>query len=224
MEKLRKKYVWVWASCFVLFILTLSGCASVSVSRTEYRQKSAKPILPQKVYVENFAYSPDSLSIRRNADRDFQWTVSDRLNRALVQRIRARIASAQPVAQGVPFPRQNAWLIKGRFTQVNEGGRFLRLLLGLGYGATTFSTVAEVYDLRDGAAARKPFLILETQGGSNAMPGLLCGNPLELRSGLTVDAQRTAREITRSLLEYLTVHNCIDATFADTPKRPGSWR
>ncbi|MEO8205827.1 MAG: DUF4410 domain-containing protein [Chthoniobacterales bacterium] len=211
------------ASLFIAATFILGGCASVSVSRTEYKQRPGSPVLPQKVYVENFSYPAGSLSDRRNADRDFKWLVSDRLNRALVQRIRTRIAPAQGVAPGVPFARQNAWLIKGRFTQVDEGGRMLRVLLGFGYGSTTFSTITEVYDLREPASSRKPFLVLETHGGSNGMPGLLLGNPMELRSGITVDAQRTAREITRSLLEYLTVHNCIDASLADAPKRPGGW-
>ncbi|MEO6847833.1 MAG: DUF4410 domain-containing protein [Chthoniobacterales bacterium] len=203
-------------------LLLVSGCGSVSVGRTEYKAPAFAPLLPQKIYVENFSFAPGSLSIRRNADRDFQWTVADRLNRALVQRLRARIAHAEPVAAGVPFRAQNGWLIKGRFIQVEEGARLFRGVVGFGWGGSSMRTVVEVYDLR-ASGSRRPFLILETNGGSNAMPGLVLGNPFEFRAGLTVDAQRSAREITRGLLEYLTVHNCIDASFSDTPKRPNTW-
>ena len=73
----------------------------------------------------------------------------------------------------------------------------------------------QVYDLSTGDS--KPFLTFSTTGGSNAEPGILpslATDPLSLvidaaggagniAHGVTEDTNRTAREITASLSDYM---------------------
>jgi hypothetical protein len=76
-------------------------------------------------------------------------------------------------------------------------------------------TDVEVYDLATGN--RKPFYTFSTTGGSNAEPGMiptLATDPLSLvidaaggagnlAHGVTEDTNRTAREITAELSDYM---------------------
>jgi hypothetical protein len=108
-----------------------------------------------------------------------------------------------------------AWLIRGQFVRVNQGSRLLRGTVGFGAGATKLETQVQVYDLSTGSD--QPFLTFSTTGGSNAEPGIipsLATDPLSLiitaaggagniAHGVTEDTNRTSREITATLSDYM---------------------
>ncbi len=191
----------------------LTGCASISV---EPGTAVATKQKPQKVYVETFSTDGEF-----NVDRDGQELIEFKkdLQAMMVAGITTDLSKRLIPAEAAPdnfHPRrESAWLIRGRFVRVNQGSRLLRGTIGFGAGATKMETDVEVYNLATGD--RKPFYTFFTTGGSNAEPGMiptLATDPLSLvidaaggagnlAHGVTEDTNRTAREITAELSDYM---------------------
>ena len=139
------------------------------------------------------------------------------------------IAPAQAVSSEAEAPPGKSWLISGRFTRVNQGSRFLRGALGFGSGGTKMDVTATVSDLS--GKAPKRFLMIQTSGGSNAMPGAVVGvfawpatftGAHGLIAGLSSDCRRTSREITSALAQYMKRHGLQVADDVPKPKPRGS--
>ena len=88
---------------------------------------------------------------------------------------------------------------------------------------------ATVSDLSGGAPKR--FLMIQTTGGTNAMPGAIMGiitwpmmvsGAPGLLSGLSGDCRRTSREITSALAAYMKEHGLRVAQDVPRPKPRGS--
>lgn len=220
-----------WGSAFLL--LSLCSCASVSVKETIQVRKNADVVLPAKIYVKHFEINDAGFEVDREGERlkDFKWETSERMARMLVRHLRRRLAPATIVSKSAPLPQENAWLVTGRFERVEQGSRALRTLVGFGAGATRMETAAFVYDLRKPDSA--PFLVIRTEGGSNQMGGLagtIFGfNPFlfglniltNLQHGLVWDSNRTSREITAAMSEYLYNQGVIADDEAYAAKRRG---
>jgi hypothetical protein len=84
-----------------------------------------------------------------------------------------RLIPAVPTTKEQGFQPENAWLIRGEFTKVNQGSRLLRGAIGFGAGGTKVETNIYVYDLNQNS--NTPFLTFSTTGGSNAEPGAVTG-------------------------------------------------
>ena len=127
-----------------------------------------------------------------------------------------RLLLAVPTTKEQGFQPENAWLIRGEFTKVNQGSRLLREAIGFGAGGTKVETNIYVYDLNQNS--NTPFLTFSTTGGSNAEPGAVTGAATDpvvaaigvaasgagnIAHGLTEDTARTAREITAELSDYM---------------------
>jgi len=202
-----------------LLALLLSSCASVSVFETESKQfAGVPPRIPDKVWVENFESPSERFAVGRSGRnlRDFEYDMAEMLNRHLIWRISEEIAPASGAAVGAPLGRQNAWLVTGSFDRVEQGSRLLRFIPGFGVGGTVLQTTTKVYDLRDRSLG--PFLTIRTIGGSNAVPAWLA--PME---GLSRDNNRTAREITKAMQEYLYNQGLRTEKRTDFPKYSGRW-
>lgn len=195
-------------------VLTLAGCASISVQPSS---EVATKGMPQKVYVEPFATDKASFKVDREGAElaEFKTDLQSMLVAGITTDLSKRLIPAEAARKVRPSPRENAWLIRGEFVRVYQGSRLLRGAVGFGAGATKFETKVEVYDLSTGDS--KPFLTFSTTGGSNAEPGALpslATDPLTLvieaaggagnvAHGVTEDTERTAREITAELSDYM---------------------
>jgi len=154
---------------------------------------------------------------REGAELDeFKQNLQAMMQTASVTDLSHRLITAVPAARDQGFQPENAWLIRGRFTKVNQGSRLLRGAIGFGAGGTKMETNVSVYDLNQNS--NTPFLTFSTTGGSNAEPGAVTGaatDPVVLAigvvasgaggvaHGLTEDTARTAREITAELSDYM---------------------
>jgi hypothetical protein len=198
----------------ILSVVALTGCASISVQPdTAYATKHK----PKRVYVEAFSTSKGEF----NVDRDgaelaaFKTDLQSMMTVGITTDLTKRLIDSEPAGKKDLSRRQNAWLIRGEFVKVNQGSRLLRGTLGFGLGATKLETRVRVYDLATGDP--KPFLTFSTTGGSNAEPGMLpslatdplsliidaAGGAGNLAHGVTEDTNRTAREITAELSDYM---------------------
>jgi hypothetical protein len=210
--------------------LALCSCASVSV-REVIPLSEAPPSTPQTIFVQTFEFEDDMVRVgRQGAELEqFKYAMQQEMTSNLLERIRKYIAPAQAVSSAAEVPRGNAWLISGRFTRVNQGSRFLRGALGFGSGGTKMDVTATVSDLS--GKAPKRFLMIQTSGGSNAMPGAIVGvfswpasitGAQGLIAGLSSDCRRTSRELTSALAQYMKKHGLQVADDTPRPKPRGS--
>jgi hypothetical protein len=204
---------------WLLLWVLLCSCASVSVKRTELLTPRAPKRIPERILVKPPTfYAPNLLVDRSGASlENLKNELQEKFLRNLVRRLSTHIAPAYAIAATAPLPRRNDWLIIARFDRVNQGSRLLRSVVGFGAGGTKVEMSVLVYDLSKPKPG--PFLLIQTTGGSNAMPGAVgtaayvitgvtalfsVGNLFEgARSGLSFDVIRTTHEITASLSEFL---------------------
>jgi uncharacterized protein DUF4410 len=73
------------------------------------------------------------------------------------------IAKTPRLTGGEPLPK-NGWLVRGIFTEVDQGSRVLRSQVGFGADATDLAVLVNVGDLQKGKL--EPFYKLETQAGN----------------------------------------------------------
>jgi len=226
---------------FCLLLLAMfASCSSISVKRSETVSKTPPRLKPEKIFVKPFTFHEPGLRVDRSGEalEGFKFEARERMARVLVRRLTEKIAPAEAISEHAPLPKGNYWLITGRIDRVYQGSRLLRSVVGLGFGATKFESTSVIYDLS--VRPPKPFLIIETTGGSNVSPGALgtagffvsgvtaltsLGNMLEgTRTGVTFDTIRTSKEISATLSEYLYLKRAIPYEQALSPKRPGRWQ
>jgi Domain of unknown function (DUF4410) len=224
------KLAFLLSATFVSVCLALCSCASVSV-REVIPLAEPRALGPQSIFVQTFEFEDDMVRVGRQGEEleQFKRTMQQEMTSNLLERIRKYIAPAQAVSSAAEAPPGNAWLISGRFTRVNQGSRLLRGALGFGSGGTKMDVTATVSDLS--GKAPKRFLIIQTTGGSNAMPGAIVGvfawpasitGAPGLVSGLSSDCRRTSREITTALAQYMKKHGLQVADDVPKPKPRGS--
>jgi uncharacterized protein DUF4410 len=210
--------------------LALCSCASVSVR--EVIPLTGPPVsTPQTIFIQTFEFEEDMVRVGRHGPEleEFKHTMQQEMTSNLFERIRKYIAPAQAVSSAAEVPRGNSWLISGRFTRLNQGSRFLRGAFGFGSGGTKMEVTATISDLS--GKTPKPFLMIQTSGGSNAMPGAIVGvfawpatftGAHGLMAGLSSDCRRTSREITSALAQYMKKHGLQVADDTPKPKPKGS--
>lgn len=210
--------------------LALCSCASVSVR--EVIPLTEPPVsAPQTIFVETFEFEDDMVRVGRQGEEleQFKRAMQQEMTSNLLERIRKYVAPAQAVSSAAEAPPGKSWLISGRFTRVNQGSRFLRGALGFGSGGTKMDVTAIVSELS--GKAPKRFLMIQTSGGSNAMPGAIVGvfawpasftGAHGLIAGLSSDCRRTSREITSALAQYMKRHGLQVADDVPKPKPKGS--
>jgi Domain of unknown function (DUF4410) len=209
--------------------LALGSCASVSV-REVIPLTQAPSRAPETVFLQPFEFEDDMIRVGRQGEEleDFKRRLQQEMTSNLFEQISKYIAPAQAVPAGTVPQHANSWLITGRFTRLNQGSRALRSTLGFGSGGTKMDVTATVSDLAGGAP--KQFLMIQTTGGTNAMPGAIMGVivwPLTfsgtpgLISGLSGDCRRTSREITSALAAYMKERGLQVAKNVPKPKPRG---
>ncbi|HEY5811274.1 MAG TPA: DUF4410 domain-containing protein [Terrimicrobiaceae bacterium] len=210
--------------------MALCSCASVSV-REIIPLTQAPTKVPQAILVQTFEFEDDMVRAGRQGEEleEFKRSMQQEMTANLLERLRKYIGPAQATSPESMLPRENSWVISGRFTRLYQGSRFLRGALGFGTGGTKMDVTATISDL-SGKVPRR-FLLIQTTGGTNAMPGavmgvvtwpmILSGAP-GLVSGLSGDSRRTAREITSALALYMKNHGLDAGKEAPKVKRKGS--
>jgi hypothetical protein len=222
-----------------LAMLSLTSCSSVSVEKMRHAippQEGPKKS-PDEILVRPFKVTNEALRVDRESKEleEFKTELCDRLARQTAERLKKHVAPARVVAECETLPRGNVWLVTGEFQRVNQGSRALRSIVGFGAGGTKMDTVVRIYDLSQGEP--REFLNFETTGGSNFSQGVLgvltfpVGGPMAfmslanavdgVRSGVTFDTKRTARETTAVLSEYLQKRRALVGKKPIKPKRLG---
>jgi Domain of unknown function (DUF4410) len=94
--------------------------------------------------------------------------IVDLMGDSLVKQLTKAGFSASRMGIGSPFPAQG-WLLRGLFTEVAEGNRVRRALIGFGQGQTDIQVIATIDDLSQGTP--KPLYQIATDATSGSTPG-----------------------------------------------------
>ena len=178
-----------------LLCVALCSCASVSLKKVDVLTTRAPTEAPSKILVKPPEFYDAAIRVDRRGTRldTFKHEMQERFTRHLVRRLSRHVAPAEAVAATAPLPRGNFWLIVSRFDRMHQGSRMLRSVIGFGAGGTKLEMTVMVYDLSK--RPPRPFLLLQTTGGSNA--------------ALTFDTLRTVRQIVAALSEYLVERGAL---------------
>jgi Domain of unknown function (DUF4410) len=178
--------------CFVIIsVCCLLGCGSATISG-QREIGAAPPATPTEVYVTDFDL--DAQNIRSEpgllpppppppgplgnllprppgAPKDpaiRARELIDLMSTTLVQDLVKAGLNARRLTPAEP-PPANGWLVRGVFTQVGEGHRLVRAVIGFGAGQTELQLAVAIDDLAQGAP--KPLYELDTTAASGKLPG-----------------------------------------------------
>ncbi|HLA30009.1 MAG TPA: DUF4410 domain-containing protein [Pseudomonas sp.] len=134
--------------------------------------------------------------------------IVERMSAELIESFVERGLQAQRISPSETLPR-DGWLIQGVFTEVDEGNRIRRAMIGFGSGASSMNAQVTVSHLA-GQAPLQPFLVLTTEKDPSKLPGaILTKNPYVAAAKFVVeknasqrDIKMTAEKIVDEILKY----------------------
>lgn len=180
----------------------------------EVRDVKSRPgLLPQRK--QPIGPRPNIGPRARSAQKDPEVharEIVDLMASSLVKELTKKEFNAQRFNPGGTFPA-NGLLVRGVFTQVDEGNRLRRVAIGFGAGETEMQILVSVDDLVQGSP--KPFYELDTKAESRKLPGaVITMNPhiaaaKYVLSGrdLEKNITQTASKIAGDIVERVKKHD-----------------
>jgi hypothetical protein len=166
------------------FAISLAGCAGASVSN----QASGGPVSndrPSTVYVYPFATTIQDVTLNQGFFQKTYRDLSDEnenqsqrlvaeeaalaMANAMVEELHGLGFAASTVARGSRILAHNILIVDGEFTDINEGNRLRRMVIGLGSGASSLDSEVQVYQMANGMT--RQIMDFTTHADSGQMPG-----------------------------------------------------
>jgi hypothetical protein len=193
-------------------------------SQTDDSQKPASP--PASILIQDFDLGYDATHqssgmqgrpvIGRMLPRVSQRNDPEQKARKLVELMSSYLVNgfsskgidARRYAQGTPLPGAG-WLIRGAFTEIDQGKRVIRATIGFGTGATDMEIHVSVSDLAGNPDA--PFISFGTEKEAGRMPGaVVTMNPYAAAAKFVMeknasekDVKKTAAQIVDAITNYI---------------------
>ncbi len=180
----------------VLLALAAFGCAGAHVTQ----ESSAAPISatpPSGVVVYPFAVSVSDVSLNsgifqvayRNMTDANTGAQEQNLARQTAQNICVQVAAnltgkginTPCLQRGVPPTGNNVLILDGQFTDISQGNRLRRMVIGLGAGASKVDTVVQVIQKTDQGSTE--IIDFATNADSGYMPGAGITGPAGAAAG-----------------------------------------
>lgn len=131
--------------------------------------------------------------------------IIDTLAQALVESLYEHHVPAQRIdARNSALPA-DGWLLQGMFTEVDEGNRIKRAVIGFGQGATRMDVQVGISNLAS-AEPRKAFIVFGTVKDPGKMPGaIVTMNPYVAAAKFVMEKNATARDIHKTADQIIEV-------------------
>jgi hypothetical protein len=181
---------------YALLALAAFGCAGAQVAQ----QSSSAPITdtpPTAVVVYPFAVNAADVSLNsgifqvayRNMSGEDQSAQQLKIAHQSAQNICVKVAanltqhgiSTTCLQRGVPPTGNNVLILDGQFTDINEGNRLRRMVIGLGAGQSTLDSVVQVIQKTNQGSTE--ILDFSTHADSGYMPGAGVTGPAGAAAG-----------------------------------------
>jgi hypothetical protein len=145
---------------------------------------------------------------QRNDPREKAARLVELMSTSLVKGFTEQKIDARRCMPGTPLP-DHGWLIRGVFTEIDEGKRIVRAALGFGAGATAMELYVSVSDLSVNPDA--PFIFFGTEKDPGRIPGAVVTlNPYVAAAKFVLeknaserDVKKTARQIVSTIVRYM---------------------
>jgi hypothetical protein len=179
-----------------LLAIAAFGCAGAQVTQ----QSSAAPIsttVPTAVVVYPFAVNASDVSLNSSIFQVAYRNLSDsntnaeqlQLAHQTAQNICVQVAAnltqkgitTTCLQRGVPPTGSNVLILDGEFTDISEGNRLRRMVIGLGAGASKVDTVVQVIQKTDQGSTE--IIDFATSADSGYMPGAGITGPAGAAAG-----------------------------------------
>jgi len=166
------------------FAIIAVGCAGAKVTG----QSDQAPIgtaRPSAVVVYPFAVSPSEVTLNQSFfqkayvamsgenQTDQQVQLADQTAQNICVKVAANLTNegitTTCLSRGTTPTGSNVLIIDGNFTDINEGNRLRRMVIGLGAGQSTLDTVVQAYQKTD--AGSQQLMDFSTHADSGYMPG-----------------------------------------------------
>src|SRR5208282_2561304 len=170
---------------YVLLALAAFGCAGAQVTQ----QSTAAPVVtagpPTQVFVYPFAVNSADVSLNsgifqtayRNMTDANETADQEQLAHQTAQNICIQVATnlsqkgipSTCLQRGTPPTGNNILILDGQFTDISEGNRLRRMVIGLGVGASKVEAVVQV--IQKTSQGSSEIMDFSTSADSGYMPG-----------------------------------------------------
>ncbi|MGO9057803.1 MAG: DUF4410 domain-containing protein [Candidatus Binataceae bacterium] len=193
---------------YIFLVLVLAGCAGsgsnaggiIAGATASAPQAQAAPITngrPSQIMVFPFATSTADVTLNqglgarlyRNYSGEDETAAQTQLAQSTAQDICIQVATSlanngwnaacQP--RGTPVTGTNTLIVDGDFTDISEGNRLQRVVIGLGVGKSVLDTSVGLYQYSSGNSTQ--LLTFTTHADSGKMPGVAITAPAGAATG-----------------------------------------
>lgn len=177
--------------------IVAAGCAGAQVTGQSPQAAPITNVRPNAVVIYPFAVSADEVTLNegffQKAYRQMSGTdqTADQLQIAhqTAQNVCVQVAAnltkkginASCLSRGTPPTGNNVMIIDGQFTDINEGNRLRRMVIGLGAGQSTLDTSVQTYQKTDQGSQQ--LAEFSTHADSGYMPGAGITGPAGAAAG-----------------------------------------
>jgi Domain of unknown function (DUF4410) len=181
---------------YVVLAVATFGCAGAQVTQ----QSSAAPVStapPTQLFVYPFAVDASEVSLNssifqvayRNMSGENQSAQQLQIAHETAQNICVSVAAnltqkginATCLQRGVPPTGSNVLVLDGQFTDISEGNRLRRMVIGLGAGASKLDSVVQIIQKTDQGS--RELMDFSTSADSGYMPGAGITGPAGAAAG-----------------------------------------
>jgi hypothetical protein len=177
---------------WIFFTIGLAGCAGASVGPQTSNAVPVSASRPSTIWVYNFAVTSQEVTLnqgffqktyremtdenQQQQQLDLAHQTAQALTVALVQQLKDLGFTAGPATRGQQVSGDNILIVDGAFTDISEGNRLRRMVIGLGLGQSVLDTEVHVYQMAGGTTQQ--IMDFTTHADSGEMPGaLITGAP-----------------------------------------------
>jgi hypothetical protein len=181
----------------LLSTITISACAGAKVADQTETAPAATSSRPNQIVIYPFASNPSEVTLNqsivqrayRNISGEDQSAAQNKVADDTASSLCLSVASnlttkgykAVCLKRGEPITDSNALVVDGEFTDISEGNRLKRVVVGFGRGASTLDTTVHVYQHNDSGSQQ--LIDFNTHADSGKMPGAAIMGPAGAAAG-----------------------------------------
>ncbi len=181
----------------LLLMVTISACAAAKVADQTENAPAATASRPNQIVIYPFASNPTEVTLNQSIVQRAYRSASGEDQTASQQKVATDTASslcmsvasnltakgykAVCLPRGTPVTDNNSLIVDGEFTDISEGNRLRRLVIGFGAGASTLDTEVHVYQHTDSGSQQ--LTDFTTHADSGKMPGAAIMGPAGAAAG-----------------------------------------
>jgi Domain of unknown function (DUF4410) len=170
---------------YALFAIVMAGCASAKVTQ-QGQGLPAHWTRPSQIVVFPFAVDPSEITLNQSviqktyrsasgdnesaAQLEVARATADSVCRQIVSDLNAKGYNSACAKRGAFIAGDNVLIVVGEFSNISEGNRLHRLVVGLGSGSSTSDTGVSMHQRVGGDFHQ--VLAFKTHADSGKMPGL----------------------------------------------------